>query len=90
MKTLCSLRFPECLVLGVLADSVFLDREGDMFSSRPQEEAIALVSEIGVAALNSMVCGATDASTVPPAYVVATTPSEDASDLDIWISWLNV
>lgn len=79
------------------ADSVFLKGDRTNMSSLPRDKAMALVAEVGIAALNSMVCGATEASTKPPACVVDTIPGlEDADeaavvdDLNAWFSWLNV
>jgi hypothetical protein len=72
---------------------VFLDREGDLLSSLPREEQVDLVAEVGIAALNYIVCGAVDAPAVPPDYVVQPVfpalDDEEEVDLKGWYSWLN-
>lgn len=72
------------------ADRVFLVREGDEFSTLSRAEEVALVSDIGIAALGSMLCGPIEGASMDlPPYVLDATPAADASALEDWMTWLN-
>lgn len=70
-----------------IADSAFDGSAPVPLGTRPQAEAAELVSQVGVAALNSMLCGAVGTSGDAPEYVTVA----DGTDVELatWLSWLD-